>query len=564
MKTEQGTIRCVSGGNGDTALRKTTGRQGKKRCVFLLWLLCLWAGLLPPLPAFASDTVSTESRISTGGVAAGIRMETDEGAERLQPGAAALCRLLVTNQKERAWVRVVLETEGEDAVPGLWPLRFYGLSDEVIAKKGVLYSKRPLEKGELLKFCEGFWIPDLEEVPEELSFRIRAVPEALQDTGRVPDFEKDDPWEHMKVPDGETAALVRGGDGVFRLIAERGERRAEGKLFSAAEGLMPGETAEETVEIENRLSALLHVTLRLDRAQLSEEETALLRQMTLSVERNGRVLYQNGFLDDSLERSIGLGYLPAGTHRFRFRLTLPETLPSGFSGQSAKLLWRFGLHEDRSAGSSGGSGGAGSVTTERMYEEPDPYLKNGLKGGTWTLHDARTHRWTYRSAGGMQAKNGWLYLYNPYANGGSGENAWFKFNQDGFMEYGWIRSAGMNWYYCNGKSDGRLGSMEKGWHQSEEDQKWYYLDPVSGIMQTGWRVIDGKSYYFASLSDIPEQTWFYEAFDRTLGETAFGRWVYQKLGIRSYGSMYRDEATPDGAFAGTDGAKQDSWSGAFA
>ena len=64
---------------------------------------------------------------------------------------------------------------------------------------------------------------------------------------------------------------------------------------------------------------------------------------------------------------------------------------------------------------------------------------------------------------------------------------------------------------------------------------------------TGWRSIEGADYYFAALSDIPEQTWFYEAFDKALGETSFGKWVYKKLGIRSYGSLYQNEETPDGS-----------------
>ena len=40
---------------------------------------------------------------------------------------------------------------------------------------------------------------------------------------------------------------------------------------------------------------------------------------------------------------------------------------------------------------------------------------------------------------------------------------------------------------------------------------------------------------------------YYEAFDKALGETSFGKWVYKKLGIRSYGSLYQNEETPDGS-----------------
>ena len=88
-----------------------------------------------------------------------------------------------------------------------------------------------------------------------------------------------------------------------------------------------------------------------------------------------------------------------------------------------------------------------------------------------------------------------MHIHNPYANEGKGENAWFKFNQEGIMEYGWIRSENQNWYYCHGISDGRLGTMVRGWYQDPEDGRRYYLDPLSGIMQTGWQEIAGTWYF---------------------------------------------------------------------
>ena len=43
--------------------------------------------------------------------------------------------------------------------------------------------------------------------------------------------------------------------------------------------------------------------------------------------------------------------------------------------------------------------------------------------------------------------------------------------------------------------------------------------------------------YFARLQDTYRQNWFFN--------TVFGRWVYDRLGHRCYGSMYVDEMTPD-------------------
>ncbi len=74
----------------------------------------------------------------------------------------------------------------------------------------------------------------------------------------------------------------------------------------------------------------------------------------------------------------------------------------------------------------------------------------------------------------------------------------------------------------------------------------------TGIMLSGWQEIDGQSYYFAAISEVPEQTWFWRLF----GDTGFGRWAYERLGYRSYGSMYAGEKTQDGQRVDKEGRKE--------
>ena len=68
-------------------------------------------------------------------------------------------------------------------------------------------------------------------------------------------------------------------------------------------------------------------------------------------------------------------------------------------------------------------------------------------------------------------------------------------------------------------------------------------------MQTGWKYIDGEYYYFATLKDTYKQNWFWN--------THIGRWLYDRLGDRTYGSMYRQEKTPDGYEVDDTGALQE-------
>lgn len=110
--------------------------------------------------------------------------------------------------------------------------------------------------------------------------------------------------------------------------------------------------------------------------------------------------------------------------------------------------------------------------------------------GAW---DQDASGWHYRENGTL-VSNAWRFLsYNSL-------NYWYYFGENGIMQTGWLD-----------------------WKENR-----YYLYPVSdgwmGRMLTGWQLIDGKWYYF---------------------ETAAGS---------TQGRMYRSERTPDGYYAGADGA----------
>ena len=551
----------------------------------------LWLGMafcLPAaVPAFANDRAGLTGSIRTGGVSAELEIDTHAKNTRLQPGGTAAYQVTVRNREERAWVRIAFELDGPDESREIMPLRFTGLSEEALVHGNYLYCRRPLEKGERLKLCDGFIIPDLKAVPEDMTFQLRAIPETMQAVGSVPESFTNEPWkawENESEGQTELQELERNADGQLRLVIDRKQIRFSGCLFADIAALMPGETVTDVVSVERRGGGMVGLRLKLkealpagqaermikaeacatpseaEREETGQEETVqrLLQLLILEIRRDGKLLYQNHFLDASLKNGIHLGHFTHGEHQLEFRIHVPRDLKNSFARKAAALSWEFELQAEGGSGSSGGSGGGGKtgVPRERMYDDPDGTLKTALTGGTWKLLEERTHRWSYLTPGGMQAKNGWLYLHNPYANEGKGENAWFKFNADGIMEYGWIRSANQNWYHCHAVSDGRLGTMRTGWHRDGDDGRWYYLDPVNGIMQTGWRAIEGKHYYFAGLSDIPEQTWYYEAFDRALGDTAFGKWIYKRIGLRSYGSLYQEERTPDGILVDKSGAQQ--------
>ena len=65
-----------------------------------------------------------------------------------------------------------------------------------------------------------------------------------------------------------------------------------------------------------------------------------------------------------------------------------------------------------------------------------------------------------------------------------------------------------------------------------------YEDYIVPEELSGWRNIEGSFYYFTPLNYATGQSWFWN--------TEVGRWLFRFFGYRTYGSMYRNEMTPDG------------------
>ena len=89
--------------------------------------------------------------------------------------------------------------------------------------------------------------------------------------------------------------------------------------------------------------------------------------------------------------------------------------------------------------------------------------------------------------------------------------------------------------------------MLTGWYYDINDSRWYYLDPQSGAMLTGWHTINGKSYYFTPVST--GATW---VLDGTSGKWSFDKNVL----VKPMGSLYMNETTPDGYSVDAEGARK--------
>ncbi len=193
-------------------------------------------------------------------------------------------------------------------------------------------------------------------------------------------------------------------------------------------------------------------------------------------------------------------------------------------------------------GGSKGGGGSGSGIKANPYNPSRSKSYTVGTNGNWEKLSGSGNQWTFVLNGGIRLTGMWAKL--DYANGDVSKNGWYHFNANGIMDYGWFRDEKLDWYYCNIEADGWFGKMKTGWHYDKEDNRWYYLDPETGMMAKGWKNISGKWYYFTELNSM--ETYHYDP--------ATEKWVYKNNEGRPLGSMYISEMTQDGYRVGGDGA----------
>ena len=96
----------------------------------------------------------------------------------------------------------------------------------------------------------------------------------------------------------------------------------------------------------------------------------------------------------------------------------------------------------------------------------------------------------------------------------------------------WYKTQSGLWYYFENDRT----TTKKGWFTDSRDNQTYYLDPHTGIMAVGWTKINGSEYYFNESHDN-ENNWY-----------EIGGGFYESYGkkTKAYGSMFKNETTPDG------------------
>ena len=116
-------------------------------------------------------------------------------------------------------------------------------------------------------------------------------------------------------------------------------------------------------------------------------------------------------------------------------------------------------------------------------------------------------------------KTGWLYDQSNWS---------YLDPTTGIMQTGW-KQLGNKWYYLRSS-----GAMTTGWYQ--EGSTWYYLDAENGDMKTDWQYLGNKWYYLRSSGAMATgwvkdgSTWYYLNASNGDMKTGWfqvnGKWYY--------------------------------------
>ena len=178
------------------------------------------------------------------------------------------------------------------------------------------------------------------------------------------------------------------------------------------------------------------------------------------------------------------------------------------------------------------------------------YLDNNMQESTWVYY--KTYYYHVDGSGNIQ-KNQWIELRYVGADGRmyrgrqTPDGKWV--GDDGLVvdtsadlsksltieaaePDSWYKTQSGLWYYFENDRT----TTKKGWFTDSRDNQTYYLDPQTGIMAVGWTTINGIQYYFNE-SHNNELNWY---------ETGGGFYESYNKKVKAYGSMYKNETTPDG------------------
>lgn len=506
--------------------------------------------LLTFLLSFPSFAMSPSSSLDLGGIKISIDtyMLDEIGKKKefdydtLFPGQEEEFIIEVTSMLNKAWIRVMVINEINGEPIDIETIS--NLQEDWIKCGDYYYLTTPIGYNETSIMSDHIKIPE-ELLGTDAKISIKTYAEAVQEFGFTPDFESLDPFKGLLIESTSDLNEESWNDahtkeeGPIETVFDSHLNSiiSNMKLFLAPEYkvLLPGQVMTDSFTITNNSNSIIKIKMMTEKGEFLEHPE--MKKIMLEIRKDGTLIYKDSLINSTLDHGIILGTFQKNSKSVMdFTIIVPKEITNDLATQRMFQKWIFDVEEIKGKNAVT-SNDSTTAIDNIVYENPDVSLKKGIDGGKWILIDSDKHLWHYQFSDGTLAKDGWIYVRNPYHNN-LAEYSWYHFGKKAYMSFGWVKSKNDNWYYGHSVSDGDLGTLIYGWHHDSEDGRSYYLDPITGIMQSGWKWIDGNYYYFARLEDTYKQNWFWN--------TSIGRWLYDRLGDRPYGAMFKNEKTPDG------------------
>ena len=324
-------------------------RDSKKR-LFLLGIIFLIMFSISGIYALTNDIINnTESTISTSYV--DIKLEQYQNGESytkenevVLPGEVVPLNTKINNLGIDCYVRAKITYTLNNTQ--------YNESNYIngdyknwTKKDDYYYYDSVLNQSEVIDLFDAIQIPN--EITNESSgdtLIVHILVEAVQ----AKNF--DGNWDEVDIKEAVNRSYSMDSEGKSEIIYENNADKyidiGDG-FFNNLGGLLPGDNITDQVTINNNSNNKIRYHLSIDKKNLTDEETDLLKNVNITIKNSkGEELY-NGKLTEV--NNLLLGIFNSGSNGIiTFTISIPSNLDNEYSKIATKIIWVFSVEEEKS------------------------------------------------------------------------------------------------------------------------------------------------------------------------------------------------------------------------
>ena len=212
-------------------------------------------------------------------------------------------------------------------------------------KDDYYYYDSVLNQSEVINLFDAIQIPN--EITNESSgdtLIVHILVEAVQ----AKNF--DGNWDEVDIKEAVNRSYSMDSEGKSEIIYENNADKyidiGDG-FFNNLGGLLPGDNITDQITINNNSNNKIRYHLSIDKKNLTDEETDLLKNVNITIKNSkGEELY-NGKLTEV--NNLLLGIFNSGSNGIiTFTISIPSNLDNEYSKIATKIIWVFSVEEEKS------------------------------------------------------------------------------------------------------------------------------------------------------------------------------------------------------------------------